>query len=56
MEAAFVVFFQKAKEIDTDILVTFDADGQHQVEDIKKVIEPILTNKADIVYRIKIFR
>ncbi len=41
--------FQKAKEIDTDILVTFDADGQHQVEDIKKVIEPILKNKADIV-------
>ena len=34
--------FQKAKEIDSDILVTFDADGQHQVEDIKKVIEPIL--------------
>ena len=41
--------FQKAKEIDSDILVTFDADGQHQVEDIKKVIEPILKNKADIV-------
>ncbi len=41
--------FQKAKEIDTDILVTFDADGQHQVEDIKKVIEPILKNKADVV-------
>ena len=41
--------FQKAKEIDSDILVTFDADGQHQVEDIKKVTEPILKNKADIV-------
>ena len=41
--------FQKAKEIDSDILVTFDADGQHQVEDIKKVIEPILKNKVDVV-------
>ena len=41
--------FQKAKEIDSDILVTFDADGQHQVEDIKKVIDPILKNKADVV-------
>tara|TARA_B100001146_G_scaffold208034_1_gene203858 strand:+ start:107 stop:994 length:888 start_codon:yes stop_codon:yes gene_type:complete len=41
--------FQKAKEIDSDILVTFDADGQHQVEDIKKVIEPILKNNADLV-------
>ena len=40
---------QKAKEIDSDILVTFDADGQHQVEDIKKVIEPILKNNADLV-------
>ena len=41
--------FQKAKEMDSDILVTFDADGQHQVQDIKNVIEPILKNKADIV-------
>jgi glycosyltransferase involved in cell wall biosynthesis len=41
--------FQKAKEIESDILVTFDADGQHQVQDIEKVIEPILKNKADIV-------
>ena len=41
--------FAKAKEIDSDILVTFDADGQHQVQNIKKVIEPILKNKADIV-------
>ena len=41
--------FQKAKEIDSDILVTFDADGQHQVEDIKKVIEPILKNEVDVV-------
>ena len=41
--------FQKAKEIESDILVTFDADGQHQVQDIEKVIGPILKNKADIV-------
>lgn len=41
--------FAKAKEIDCDILVTFDGDGQHRVEDIKKVIHPILDNKSDIV-------
>jgi len=41
--------FQKAKEIGSEILVTFDADGQHRVQDIKNVIEPILKNKADIV-------
>ncbi len=41
--------FLKAKEINADILVTFDADGQHRVEDIKTVIEPITKNEADIV-------
>jgi len=42
------IFF-KAKEIHSDILVTFDADGQHRVEDIKKIIEPIKSEKVDIV-------
>ncbi len=41
--------FLKASEIDADILVTFDADGQHKVEDIQSVIDPILKNEADIV-------
>ena len=40
---------KKSKEIDTDILVTFDADGQHKVEDVKKVIEPIKNGDADLV-------
>ena len=40
---------KKSKEIDTDILVTFDADGQHKVEDVKKVIEPIMNGEADLV-------
>ena len=41
--------FLKAKELQADILVTFDADGQHRVEDIQSVIQPIIDNKADIV-------
>jgi glycosyltransferase involved in cell wall biosynthesis len=41
--------FLKAKEIDSDILVTFDADGQHRVEDIHAVVEPIIKNEADLV-------
>ncbi len=41
--------FLKAKEINADILVTFDADGQHRVEDIHTVVEPITKNEADIV-------
>ena len=40
---------KKSKEIDTDILVTFDADGQHKVEDVIKVIEPIKNGDADLV-------
>lgn len=41
--------FLKAKEMNSDILVTFDADGQHRVEDIQTIVEPILKNSADIV-------
>ena len=41
--------FQKAKELDADILVTFDADGQHRIEDIQTVLEPLIKNEVDIV-------
>ena len=41
--------FHKAEELDSDVLVTFDADGQHRVEDIEVVLEPVLKNDADIV-------
>ena len=41
--------FKKSKEIGSDILVTFDADGQHRIEDIKKVIEPIQNGDVDLV-------
>ena len=43
--------FQKAKELNSDLLVTFDADGQHRVEDIPKLlIEPsaVLILETDI--------
>lgn len=41
--------FDKAREIDADVLVTFDADGQHRIDDINLVLEPILKDQADIV-------
>ena len=41
--------FLKALEFDSDVLVTFDGDGQHRVEDIQAVLEPIIKNEADIV-------
>lgn len=46
--AAISSLFTKFLESDADVLVTFDADGQHRVEDIETVIEPIIKNEADI--------
>jgi len=47
--AAIKTIFLKAKEINADVLITFDADGQHRIEDIEKVLEPIKSNMADVV-------
>jgi len=47
--AAIRSIFLKVAEFDSDIVVTFDGDGQHRVEDIKAVLEPIIKNEADIV-------
>tara|TARA_Y100001936_G_scaffold32609_1_gene30575 strand:- start:5485 stop:6366 length:882 start_codon:yes stop_codon:yes gene_type:complete len=41
--------FQMASKINSDVLVTFDADGQHRIEDINKVLQPIKDEQADIV-------
>lgn len=38
-----------AKSINADIVVTFDADGQHKHDDIKKIIKPIIIGSADLV-------
>jgi len=47
--AAIRSIFLKAREINPDVLITFDADGQHRIEDIQTVLKPIIDNKADIV-------
>ena len=47
--AAIRSIFLKAKEMNSDVLVTFDADGQHRVEDIQTVISPIWDKKFGIV-------
>ncbi len=38
-----------ALDLGADIIVTFDSDGQHHPDDIKKVICPIILKKADAV-------
>ena len=40
--------FLKAREINADLLVTIDADGQHKIEDVNKIIKPIVDGQADI--------
>ena len=47
--AAIRSIFLKAKEMNGDVLVTFDADGQHRIEDIENVIKPIIKQEADLV-------
>jgi glycosyltransferase involved in cell wall biosynthesis len=41
--------FLKARELKSESLVTLDSDGQHKVEDIQMVLEPIKNGLADIV-------
>jgi len=41
--------FLKARELDCDMLVTLDSDGQHRIEDVLPVSEPIIKNQADLV-------
>jgi len=41
--------FLKSKEVESDVLVTLDSDGQHDVGDIEKLIEPIQNGKCDLV-------
>jgi len=47
--AAIQTCFKTAKELNADIMVTLDADGQHDPEEIPKLIKPILNDEADIV-------
>jgi len=46
---AIQALFEKAKTLNADLLLTLDADGQHDAKEIPKLIQPILENKADIV-------
>jgi glycosyltransferase involved in cell wall biosynthesis len=45
--AALKTGFRAAK--DADIIITMDSDGQHEAEEIPKLLEPILNGEADVV-------
>jgi len=45
-----------ALQRNAEIIVHFDADGQHQAADIETLIEPIRCNQADIVFGSRFLR
>ncbi len=47
--AAINSIFKKCNEDNVDVLVTFDADGQHRIEDLEPLLKPIIDNQSDIV-------
>lgn len=42
-----------AVELGAEVIVTFDADGQHAPEDVARVVAPILAGDADLVIGIR---
>lgn len=47
--AAIRSLFKQAKSLNADVMITLDADGQHDPEDIPKLLKSIENNEADIV-------
>ncbi|MFA5364137.1 MAG: glycosyltransferase family 2 protein [Candidatus Bathyarchaeia archaeon] len=47
--AAIKTLFITARELNADILITLDGDGQHDPREIPKLVKPILADEADIV-------
>lgn len=47
--AALRDLFQYAMEVGFDIIVIIDGDGQHDPDDIPKLVEPLLRDEADVV-------
>ena len=47
--AAIQSLFRRARELDADVMVTLDADGQHDPREVPKVVKPIVDGVADVV-------
>jgi glycosyltransferase involved in cell wall biosynthesis len=47
--AAIRSIFLKAREQKSEFLITMDSDGQHRIEDIQIILEPIKNGQADLV-------
>lgn len=46
--AAIQSLFRRARELNADVLITLDADGQHDPDEIPALLKPILKENADI--------
>lgn len=46
--AAIKSLFRRARELNADVLVTLDADGQHDPKEIPSVVKPVVDGAADI--------
>ena len=46
--AALQTGFTFAKSLDADMVITFDADGQHDVGDIEALIQPVKDDETDV--------
>lgn len=47
--AALSTLFSQAKQEDFDVMITLDGDGQHNPDDISKVVGPLISGNADVV-------
>jgi len=47
--ATITSLLRRANELSADVAVTLDADGQHNPEDIPRLVDPILRGDADLV-------
>ena len=46
--SAIITGINFAAKHESCVIVTFDADGQHNVNDLEKIVQPILTKKSDM--------
>ena len=47
--AAIMTLFQEAIEKKADFIITLDADGQHEPDQIPEILQPLVEDEADIV-------
>lgn len=53
---ATITGMEAAKQLDADIIVTMDADGQHNASDMYELIRPIIEQRADVVLGSRLLR